>query len=116
MSYTEFHTGKLKKVDYSGITLEQFCKNYCTANQVFELASYNKTWQQQLTGDFSDKYFIHDEDVYEYIDHEKSMDEESFMKLYKEDNGTISFIGSFYNGGTYFEEMLTDAFKQFSNK
>jgi hypothetical protein len=31
------------------------------------------------------------------------------MHLTKHDDGSISFIGQFYNGGTYFGEMLEDS-------
>jgi hypothetical protein len=113
MSYTEFHTGKLKKIKYAPLILEDWCKNHCMLQGSLELLSYNKTWKEQARDVLSDWYFINGEDVYQYIDHEKSDGSDSFMKFYKNDDETISFVGSFYNGGTCFEEMLEDAFKEF---
>lgn len=116
MSQTEFHTGKLYPVKLIDNNLEITCRDIA-ARHVIELG---KNWQEDFrdafdeykdkTGSVQDEeYFIHGENLYRVIDHEESSDEEYFMKLNRNSDGSLSFIGQFYNGGTYFAEMLEEA-------
>jgi hypothetical protein len=113
MSQTEFHTGKLKEVDMNGLSLEDYCKTKCNEAGITEIDSYPATWVEQFRDEFwygnEEKYFIHGEKVYEVIEHEELDCENYFMKLTKNEDGTISFIGQFYNGGTCLDEMLEEA-------
>jgi hypothetical protein len=112
MSDVEFHSGKLKKIVRSeDQSLDEQCKLICIDAGITELSSYNNDWIDCLKdGKLGRKYFIYDDILYEFIEHEESSDNEYFMKLYPNEDGTISFIGSFYNGGTYLGEMLEEAF------
>lgn len=117
MSDTEFHSGKLLKIEKpESVTFEEFCKQLSAKNGVTELDSYNDSWYDQLMCDFltQSKYFIDkkNEMFYELVDHYKSEDSDSFMKLFNNSDGTISFVGSFYNGGTCLEEMLEEALEK----
>jgi hypothetical protein len=113
MSQTEFHTGKLKEVDLNGLSLEDYCKSKCNEAGITELESYHKDWTEQFKDEFwygnEEKFFVHGEKVYELIEHEEMDDENYFMKLTPNKDGTISFIGQFYNGGTCLQEMLEEA-------
>ncbi len=104
MSYTEFHTGKLKKVDLGELSLLEFCEAKCKEAGVNEICSYNDDWIEQFRDTLwygnKEKYFIHGEDVYELIEHEEMEDDGYFMKMKENPDGTISFISQFYNGGT----------------
>lgn len=114
MSYTEFHTGKLYPVRIEK-DLETTCR--AIANR-FNIELGND-WQEDFRDHFdeyknkknhaNEEYFIHSEKLYRVIDHEKDDSENYFMKLSRNGDGSISFVGQFYNGGTCFSEMLEEA-------
>jgi hypothetical protein len=114
MSRTEFHTGKLYPVNF-GKDLEGFCRRIAESNGL----ELGEDWQEDFRDAFDEysnkktsqkeEYFIHGENLYRVIDHNESCDEEYFMKLRHNTDGSISFIGQFYNGGTCFSEMLEES-------
>jgi hypothetical protein len=114
MSREEFHTGKLVNVRIE-TDLEATCRAIATRHSI-ELA---ENWKEEFRdafneyehsrGKVTEEYFIHGEKLYRVIDHEESEDEEYFMKLKRNHDGSLSFIGKFYNGGTCFSEMLEEA-------
>jgi hypothetical protein len=114
MSQTEFHTGRLYPVRSTG-TLEETCRKIATRHNI----ELGEDWQEDFRENFNEyeykrervpeEYFIHGEKLYRVIDHEESNDEEYFMKLSRSEDGSLSFIGQFYNGGTCFSEMLEEA-------
>ena len=114
MSQTEFHTGRLYPVRLTG-TLEETCRAIATRHNI----ELGEDWQEDFRENFNEyeykrervpeEYFIHGEKLYRVIDHEESNDEDYFMKLSRSEDGSISFIGQFYNGGTCFSEMLEEA-------
>ena len=114
MSQTEFHTGKLYPVKIKN-NLEETCRAIATRHNI----ELGEDWREDFRENFNEyeykrkrvneEYFIHGEKLYRVIDHEESDDNEYFMKLSRDDNGSISFIGQFYNGGTCFSEMLEEA-------
>jgi len=114
MSYTEFHTGKLYPVKIEN-NLEETCRSIASRHNI----ELGEDWQEDFRENFNEyeykrkrvteEYFIHGEKLYRVIDHEESEDNEYFMKLSRNENGSLSFIGQFYNGGTCFSEMLEEA-------
>lgn len=114
MSQTEFHTGRLYPVKLEG-NLEETCRAIAKRHG-YELG---ENWQEEFRENFdeyeykrkrvNEEYFIHGNRLYRVIDHEESDSEEYFMKLTRNENGSFSFIGQFYNGGTCFSEMLEEA-------
>jgi hypothetical protein len=114
MSRTEFHTGRLYPVKIEK-NLEETCRAIATRHNI----ELGEDWQEDFRENFNEyeykrervpeEYFIHGEKLYRVIDHEESNDEEYFMKLSRSEDGSISFIGQFYNGGTCFSEMLEEA-------
>jgi hypothetical protein len=114
MSRTEFHTGRLYPVKIEK-NLEETCRAIATRHNI----ELGEDWQEDFRDAFNkyeyeservpEEYFIHGEKLYRVIDHEESNDEEYFMKLSRSEDGSISFIGQFYNGGTCFSEMLEEA-------
>jgi hypothetical protein len=114
MSQTEFHTGKLYPVKIKN-NLEETCRAIAMRHNI----ELGEDWREDFRENFNEyeykrkkvteEYFIHGEKLYRVIDHEESDDNEYFMKLSRDDNGSISFIGQFYNGGTCFSEMLEEA-------
>ena len=114
MSRTEFHTGRLYPVKIEK-NLEETCRAIATRHNI----ELGEDWQEDFRENFNEyeykrervpeEYFIHGEKLYRVIDHEESDSEEYFMKLSRNENGSLSFIGQFYNGGTCFSEMLEEA-------
>jgi hypothetical protein len=114
MSRTEFHTGKLYPVKIE-TSLEETCRTIAARFDV----ELSEDWQEDFmdaVDEYATKvisqpeeYFIHGEKLYRVIDHVESEDEEYFMKLSRNSDGSISFMGQFYNGGTCFSEMLEAA-------
>jgi hypothetical protein len=114
MSRTEFHTGRLYPVKIE-TNLEETCKSIANRHGI----ELGEDWQEDFRDSFDEytnkkrsqpeEYFIHGEKLYRVIDHAESFDEEYFMKLSRNSDGSISFIGQFYNGGTCFSEMLEEA-------
>lgn len=115
MSQTEFHTGKLYPVKIEK-SLEETCRAIAARHNI----ELGEDWQEDFRDAFDEykdkigsvqdeEYFIHGENLYRVIDHEESSDEEYFMKLNRNSDGSLSFIGQFYNGGTCFSEMLEEA-------
>ncbi len=116
MSQTEFHTGKLYPVKLLDAGLEATCRRIAERHDI----ELGEDWQEDFRDAFDEykgkigsvqyeEYFIHGENLYRVIDHEESSDEEYFMKLNRNSDGSLSFIGQFYNGGTCFSEMLEEA-------
>lgn len=115
MSQTEFHTGKLYPVK-----IEKGLEETCRAIAARRHIELGEDWQEDFRDAFDEykdkigsvqdeEYFIHGDNLYRVIDHEESSDEEYFMKLNRNSDGSLSFIGQFYNGGTCFSEMLEEA-------
>ena len=109
MSRTEFHTGKLYPVKIE-TSLEETCRNIANRHGI----ELGEDWQEDFRDGFNEyevteEYFIHGEKLYRVIDHVESEDEEYFMKLSRNSDGSISFMGQFYNGGTCFSEMLEES-------
>jgi len=114
MSYTEFHTGKLYPV-----RIEKDLETTCHAIAKRHDIELEEDWREDFMDKFNEyafkrknvneEYFIHGDKLYRVIDHEDVDGEEYFMKLGRNSDGSISFIGQFYNGGTCFSEMLEEA-------
>ena len=114
MSRTEFHTGKLYPVNF-GKDLEGFCRRIAKSNGL----ELGEDWQEDFRDSFDEysnkrnsqkeEYFIHGENLYRVIDHVESEDSEYFMNVTRNNDGSLQFMGQFYNGGTCFSEMLEEA-------
>jgi hypothetical protein len=114
MSYTEFHSGKLFPVKIEK-NLEETCRIIAKRFNI----ELGEDWKSDFIDKFDEysskkdhadeEYFIHNDKLYRVIDHVETDAEDCFMKLSRNHNGSISFVGSFYNGGTCFSEMLDEA-------
>jgi hypothetical protein len=119
MSSTEFHTGKLYPVKLQG-SLEETCR-IIASNRNLDLG---EDWEERFIDSFDkyanrrrpdkEEYFIHRGRLYKVVDHSEVQDDEQcFMRLSRNPDSSISFIGQFYNGGTCFSEMLEEALDEF---
>jgi len=111
MSYTETHFGKLRKVETS-LTIENWCKNQCILAGETELASYFETWEEQFRDTFSNKYFIINGQIWEAIEHIKGEEGGDIDIMISNEDGTITFVMQFYNGGTCLSECIEDGLKR----
>jgi len=118
MSYTETHFGKLRKVELGDQTIEQWSKSKCNEIGETELASYYESWQEKLTdcSEFYKKIFIVDDQVWEVIEHIESGDGDDINIMIPNEDGTITFVQQFYNGGTYLGECIEDGIKNLKLK
>jgi hypothetical protein len=120
MSQTEFHTGKLYKVQIED-TLEQTCRKIAKEHNIELDDDWKENFIDQFDnyskkrGHIKEEYFVHKENLYKVINHQETDNDEYFMNLSKNDDGSISFIGQFYNGGTCFSEMLEEALENLTN-
>jgi hypothetical protein len=103
MSRTEFHTGKLYPVKIE-TSLEETCRSIAKRFDI----ELGEDWQEDFR-DSPEEYFIHGEKLYRVIDHVESEDSEYFMNVTRNADGSLQFMGQFYNGGTDFSEMLEEA-------
>lgn len=116
MSQNEFHTGKLALVDLKGKTAEQFAEETCKASGISEISSYHDTWLEEFKYELGyERYFIVDGEIYEMIDHSES-DDEYFVHMNRNEDGTISFSSQFYNGGTCLSEIIEESISEMNKK
>jgi hypothetical protein len=110
MSKTETHFGKLRKVELS-TTIEEFCSQKCNEIGITELPSYMDSWKEEFIDTFNQKFFITGDEVWEAIEHVEESDGDIDVMIPNED-GTITFVMQFYNGGTCLSEMIEDGLKR----
>jgi hypothetical protein len=112
MSNTETHIGKLRRVDLSGQTLEQWAETECKKLGVTKLSSYNKTWIEQFIDKSNnyEKYFVVKKELWETFDHKEIEDDIDEFTL--QPDGTIHFVAQFYNGGTCLSEIVGEGIKR----
>lgn len=98
MSQTELHIGKLRKVE-----LEQ--------NQSLE-DFYKEKLKNIGIDEFYEKYFVINNVIWEIFDHEEKDDSDDIYELKPNEDGTLSFIMKFYNGGTCLSECIEEELKK----
>jgi len=114
MSQTETHFGKLRKVT-TDLTVEDWCKNQCIIAGETEISSYYETWEEQLRDTFSNKYFIIAGQIWEAIEHIEGEDGGDIDIMIPNEDGTVTFVMQFYNGGTCLSECIEDSLKRLNS-
>lgn len=105
MSQNESHVGILIEIPKVGNeTTEQQCRRLL--NNV-KLAKYYDTYVEMLDGET--EYIIFNDTVYDYESEE--IDPYEHFTATKNDDGTINFSVSYYNGGCGFKEAIEYALK-----
>lgn len=112
MSHTEFHAGKLELLDLRGLTIEEWCKLQCVKENVTELKATSWLNQFNWSSPSCENYIIVGDKIYKILEHFTGDDMDYEMRLFPQEDGSISFVGQFYNGGTCFEEMIEEALTQ----
>ena len=122
MSYTaEKHIGQLVEVDFdrNGTTPEDFYKMLCeyhnynslTVTKYRDPYTY-KSWEEMYWEELWDKDNLYRADgkVYKLVEHIKI--EDDIFKFWKNDDGSISFVAEFYNGGTCLSEIIEEGVRK----
>lgn len=93
MSYTETHFGKLRRVEIDNdVTIEQWEES-----------------KRESLGDklFEEKYIVFMYTAYEFLEH-TNLGEDDLDVFIENEDGTITFIVQFYNGGCGLGEVLEE--------
>lgn len=121
MSYTERHIGKLVEVDFdrNGTTPEHFYKMLCEYHNYNSLTvtKYRgpytyKSWEDLYWNELWDEDNLYKADgkVYKLVEHVEI--ENDIFKFWKNEDGSISFVVEFYNGGTCLSEMIEEGVRE----
>jgi hypothetical protein len=106
MSDYEYHYGNLRllpKLDDE--SLEHQCERICLERNIE--TTDDESFTEQLK--YNDKFHIYNDNLYDVFDHDKTNDCDTVMRIFPNPDGTLTFIGQFYNGGTYLGEMLDES-------
>ena len=114
MSQTEYHSGKLRivpmKMDDS---LEAQCRRIIIEDNphldIEYVSEHYDSFEELMCDEYYEEYLVLNGRIYEILEHSNSDD--NTFDVWKNEDGTISFAGSFYNGGTYLQEMIEDGLK-----
>ena len=109
MSEQRTYMGKFWEIDTCGETPEEYAEWYMKQNQKTELPTYYDTWVEYACCDAG--FMVINDKLYK-IDITSDIDNSDFCVIHKETDGSYSFATSFYDGGTYLEEMLSDEFER----
>jgi hypothetical protein len=109
MSQTEHHIGKLRKVVINeGYSIEDWCREKCQDAGIPTIPEHYDSWQETLKFhlDLYETYFFVNDVVWEVFDHTEFDDD--IYEMVPNADGTVSFIMSFYNGGTCLSECIEE--------
>lgn len=118
MSFTEKHIGKLVKVDRKGLTVEEWCKEYCQSHFVEIDNKMYKNWIECFRDNFydicTDSIRLINGEIYELVKHAEFDECEDLDFFYTLEDGSILFVTEFYNGGTCLAEVLENGVTRIS--
>lgn len=116
MSEIERHVGRIKKVDLKGLSVDDFFKNKCEESGI-EKNQWHDSYKEAFCEQSDENpYIVNGEDIWEIIEDEEEDDYEELMILTPNNDGTLSFVAQYYNGGTYLEEMIENGLKKLKDK
>ena len=108
MSEQQTFKGKFVKVDLDGKTLEEQCQLICNGLSYFGYNHpYYESWTDFLKYELNSDYFTVNNELYKYLEKKEIYNSDSYINIEKKGD-IYSFTTSFYNGGTYLEEMIEE--------
>jgi len=110
MSENEAYFGKLKEIKYSG-AIEDIILKICEEEN-YEIDKNNI--KESFYDEAYDDYVVVDDKIYKIIE-SNYVDPYEIFKASKNDDGTINFIVSYYNGGCGFTEAIEEALNNMEN-
>lgn len=113
MSKMEMHIGKLEKIQIpDGVTTEEKAKEICKSRYgITELWTYYDDWTECLQSESCGGFVVVGGTLYHVISDEEITDGDIFNANENED-GTISYTLSYYNGGCSFSEAIEIAIER----
>lgn len=110
MSQQESWHGKLIPVKFEeGQSMDEWIQ---TRLGTTELKSYNENWISQLLDDCYKEYAYDSTTNILYKIEKEEFDYDNFVHMTGNPDGSYDFITSFYNGGTFLEEMLLEGIEE----
>ena len=109
MSEMETHKGKLVPItNLPGVTTEDDAMEICNRLGL-KRVEWHESWLECLREE-GYEYCYYDGVTF-YEKHDKELDPYGFSEITKNDDGTIDYFISWYNGGASMEEVLEEAIK-----
>ena len=107
MSEQEAHAGKLKLV-FTGTKeqIEEFCKSKIKCSFGFLDDDYD-SYTEMFEDEYYRKFVIINNSIYEIIE-DTCLDYNEIFESSLNEDGTINYICSYYNGGCSFSEALEE--------
>jgi len=117
MSRIETHFGKLRKVTFNeGCTIENWCKQKCQEKGINEIPSYHANWVEQFKDAYDEKYFIINDEIWEAFEHVENDEFSDINIMNLNEDGTITFVQQFYNGGTCLTEIIEQGIEKIQQR
>jgi hypothetical protein len=118
MSQIKTHFGKLHKVEIKNQTIEEWCEFKCKEAEIEQLQSYYSSWKEQMHAHrrFHKKYFIVNDEVWEVVEHVEFNDGDDIDIMIPNEDGTITFVEQFDNGGTCLSECIENGIRRLKDK
>ena len=106
MSYTEIHFGRFKVLAKGEKNIKEYINKHNIEVEYDDIypTDYNKYCVTECYE--GEKHLI------EFIEHEELEEGDDFGKFHLNEDGTVSFGVSFYNGGCGLEEAIGDFYKR----
>lgn len=111
MSEQRTYIGKLWELDLENKTPEEYAEQYMRNIGKTELPMYHDSWLEYII-DYEDDKFIKINGKLYKLSVGNNIDDSCFCVIHKESDGSFSFATSFYDGGTYLQEMLENEFER----
>lgn len=111
MSETEIHRGKLVPMILSGVTMEERAKDACEKLE-YDPCDHG-SWMDCLREQGYRKVYVHNDIIYKVDD--EQLDPYGFTLATKNDDQSIDYFISYYNGGAGFDEVIDSAMKRMAN-
>ena len=116
MSEQETIKGKIREVFIGDKdSMEEFAKELCKRNEYFYSEEYFESYLECLQEEGYKDYIISDNSIYEVIER-TAFEYDGIFEASKNDDDTISFVLSYYNGGCSFDEAIEKALENMENK
>lgn len=117
MSCTETKIGKLYKVNkrFEKEELEKVCKRCLRVDigcNVDKMHGYYKTYEEWLISEHCEDYIVYKNELYYVSIAEEYNNECDILKAYKNEDNSIGFVLSYYNGGCCFTEAIEASLKK----
>jgi hypothetical protein len=111
MSEQRTYIGKLWELDLDNKTPEEYAEQHMRNIGKTELPMYHDNWLEYLI-DYEDDKFIKINGKLYKLSVGNNIDDSCFCVIHKESDGSFSFATSFYDGGTYLQEVLENEFER----